>query len=752
MDPFQLWSSYTYNPQMEQLYIGAILTVLLSVSIFKDYIDDGTELIISSKQYTRWSRIMMKNLCLFTIICCASFLNLINVLLSFLIVHISGTDALSLLVSLFISTIILFVLFSSIATFFSMWLNKVWIFIINITLSLLIVIYGVVANFTLANPLKEMLNHGRSSTTLFFANPKNGNVRRAATVYNSMLIDDEMNPNLNFDTTNLTDPTNFYKDGNNFYINTTQSENAIYTYDKEIDYVKSHKTSNLTTYFNLSKQFQFMNNSFSLENKINENAGKIFGSSTDFEYNITNKFDTLDYDNGDENVYIVPQWSTFTYDANTFQNFFQWLMQNIFTSNSAFFFGSGFQNDSDKMVDMMSMLTNMFDSQNFQYFYTKGSMMKKMNNNFNFQNTCVLSEKEEETFSDMLKIIINLFTWSDNNVTNYNQLLKYDKVWPRLNFGSSNFLLNSANTDSVWNFSNVATQEYLNVINKLIASQPTSIYDIIHFFLIYGVKNSTNTDTDANTNPLKIKNDIDLMNEYGKFLIYIWNNCLTNNELAENNKSISSLEKELVTGSNILSIDKQNMNGRIIMPFYSSSWNKDWYEKYNEIFGSLDPSSSNFAYELASAFSSATSTNGLIYNSSSLYSSDLFGDNLNLGVSNSSVTINSSSHINRNTILIALLNFLSLDVTNDEIGYSSSIPNNQKLDDIYAYAKDWRRINTNVLNLNLSNMNFANYMNNMFQYKVEAKVHFAYFILLWASFTIVLTASIIYLYYRKDFK
>jgi ABC-type transport system involved in multi-copper enzyme maturation permease subunit len=64
---------------MFMLYCGALLSVTFSISIFSDYIENGTELIIASKPLTRFQIILGKFLALLSIILIFTLIDLLLV-------------------------------------------------------------------------------------------------------------------------------------------------------------------------------------------------------------------------------------------------------------------------------------------------------------------------------------------------------------------------------------------------------------------------------------------------------------------------------------------------------------------------------------------------------------------------------------------------------------------------------------------------------------------------------------------------
>jgi ABC-2 type transport system permease protein len=113
------------SPQVMLMYVGALLSAILSISIFRDYRDNGTELIVVSKPINR-QKIVFSKLIIFIISSIGFALaSCLICLFTLTFNEVSGYQAFSLMSSVFIANAIFCLIFGFIATVVSLFLNKI---------------------------------------------------------------------------------------------------------------------------------------------------------------------------------------------------------------------------------------------------------------------------------------------------------------------------------------------------------------------------------------------------------------------------------------------------------------------------------------------------------------------------------------------------------------------------------------------------------------------------------------------------
>jgi ABC-2 type transport system permease protein len=110
---------------MFEIYIGALLSATFAISIFSEYIENGTELIIMSKPLTRLQITLCKFLVLVTTVIFYTLFNSSVVLLVYYFTDCTTYECLNLLCSLLMSTFTFLLLFGSFAVLCSMYVGKV---------------------------------------------------------------------------------------------------------------------------------------------------------------------------------------------------------------------------------------------------------------------------------------------------------------------------------------------------------------------------------------------------------------------------------------------------------------------------------------------------------------------------------------------------------------------------------------------------------------------------------------------------
>jgi ABC-2 type transport system permease protein len=107
------------------MYAGALLSAVLSISIFRDYHDNGTELIVVSKPITKRKIIFTKLLIFILTSIIFALISSLFCLFTLTFSQVTGYQVFSLIASVFLSNLIYCVIFGLIATVISLFLNKI---------------------------------------------------------------------------------------------------------------------------------------------------------------------------------------------------------------------------------------------------------------------------------------------------------------------------------------------------------------------------------------------------------------------------------------------------------------------------------------------------------------------------------------------------------------------------------------------------------------------------------------------------
>lgn len=285
INPLYIWSNNIVSPTNVLMYISALFSAIASIFIFKQYRDDGTELIIASKPLTRTTMIITKFV-LYISFCLAfglmaSMLGWITLIFN----QISAYQAFSLFISIFLANAIICLILGFVSVFVSLFLNRVWTILINIAVVILCAIYSIVNMLVTTTAASYLANHEHPIVTTSYANEK-GEIKNAAFMTPKIDIDNE---------------TGILKDI--YPINIEQTENI---WEQA---VRTHPTLT-NNFFDFTHQFQLMNNMFGSQKYIQQNTN--FGGDTWFDYKFdVNKKDSIPNSDQERPLFFVnnmPNW------------------------------------------------------------------------------------------------------------------------------------------------------------------------------------------------------------------------------------------------------------------------------------------------------------------------------------------------------------------------------------------------------------------------------------------------------------
>lgn len=261
VNPWVFWSYSYISPLMFLLFIVGVCASILTVIIFKNNIDDGSELIIVSKPIIRRNLIFVKFLVYITVAAMASMLFSSCGWLTVCFRGVNAWQSFSCFSCVLITNIIFFLFFGAIAIIISSFLNKLWIILSNVILVMVFITYTITTTAVIGTPTNQSKGSGSASTSISTIDG-NGNIKRLSFLYPLDIQDDDIDltkTSLNF--LNFNQEKSFWDD-------------------------VQHKQSNaLMRTFNVISQYSLMNNAMGLASPKVTKQNDTFGYSTNSYYN-----------------------------------------------------------------------------------------------------------------------------------------------------------------------------------------------------------------------------------------------------------------------------------------------------------------------------------------------------------------------------------------------------------------------------------------------------------------------------------
>ncbi len=257
INPLEIWTSEQYNVKSPFITIASSIAAMIVIFIFKEPIDDGSELIVSSKYLSRQKIIFIKFLWMMIISFSISF---ISSILSLLTLFLGNYDASNnpsgiqyglvplLFCSIFVATIVILLLFSSIAVLISLFASKIHIAVIIVGSAIIFDVLNIISPYVLTTLNNSVLDREGFKINSFLVQKTNNRWNSFAYINNDLQND------------------LYYE-----YLKYDQNPNAIYHY------------------LNINGQLSYLYNSCNLVNSENVSAITPFGSSAIYRTTIKNK-------------------------------------------------------------------------------------------------------------------------------------------------------------------------------------------------------------------------------------------------------------------------------------------------------------------------------------------------------------------------------------------------------------------------------------------------------------------------------
>lgn len=273
--PFLIWSQTIMSVQSVLSYISAIFSSLLILAIYKNFRDDGTELLIVSKPISREKMLLVKAAVYLT---WSLMFSLATTFIGLFIYcfDVPSNQQSGLIGSIFFTTLIFLIIFGAITLIVSIYLNKIWVILFSILLCAFSNIYYVIIKYAdiVKTPTDSYLSSGDTQiSTMNYLNSDGWTYSQYANIVNEKNAA-EVAATI---TQSIIDP----------YISPLQP-----FYDCKQDYDQRVANSNyvIPNYFNVTSQINQMGNAFGLRQNVYDVSNKGFGWNRDVNYNITGSF------------------------------------------------------------------------------------------------------------------------------------------------------------------------------------------------------------------------------------------------------------------------------------------------------------------------------------------------------------------------------------------------------------------------------------------------------------------------------
>ncbi len=277
---FLFWTNSVVSIQSVISYISCIFSSLLILGIYKDFRDDGTELLIVSKPISRNKVQGAKAL---TYLTCAITLSLLASFFGLFIYcfDVPGYQQSGLIGSLFLITLIVQLIFGGIILLVSIYLNKIWVIMFGLLLCVFSNIYHVIIKYAdvVKTPTDEYFNNGDTQIATYDYLNDDGTYSQYANIVNK------------------TDVAQIAVDLSTAVISSIRNPSIAQPFTKPLDdemarYNSKVKNSyyKIANYFNFTNQMSQMGNGFGLESEILNIGNKSFGSNRDLNYDIDEDF------------------------------------------------------------------------------------------------------------------------------------------------------------------------------------------------------------------------------------------------------------------------------------------------------------------------------------------------------------------------------------------------------------------------------------------------------------------------------
>ncbi len=263
LNVLSIWSNTALPIAQSYLILNsAIFTAILASYIFRESLDDGTELIIISKPISR-TKIILSKFIAFSLMCLIiNIFSLIIVLITFALPQMPMQYAWQLLFSTFLGNIVAFTTFGAIAILFTCFFNKTAVIMLNICVVILLFVIQIILMITVSTPM--LLTFQEHVTTTSFSQQDKNGAERHYVIFSPSTIEASQE----------------------YDFNNIDNDKSWDTSKYWTEHIDSLDHSDLALAFNVIAQMGLVYSSVGLSNYSYLQAEDIFAFSPTFNYNI----------------------------------------------------------------------------------------------------------------------------------------------------------------------------------------------------------------------------------------------------------------------------------------------------------------------------------------------------------------------------------------------------------------------------------------------------------------------------------
>ncbi len=546
--PFLIWSQTVMSIQSVLSYISAIFSSLLILAIYKNFRDDGTELLIVSKPISREKMLLVKAGVYLTFCILLSFVAMLLGLFIYCF-DVPGSQQSGLVGSMFFTTLIFLVIFGAISLIVSIYLNKIWIILFSILLCAFSNIYYVIIKYAnvVKTPTDGYLENGDTQiVTMNYLNSDGSSYSQYANIVSeksaadaaAVISQSVLNPSIS--------PLQPYLDCKQDYDNRVANSNYV-----------------IANYFNVTSQMNQMGNAFGLRQNVYDVSNKGFGWNRDVDYNITGSFLV---DKFNSNVQTFPlmfiDYNKVPFmsetDASQQAKIMAYFMDQ---KNIASIFGEGvitIGNSTAQTSAFSGMSIFMEGNDNYSFVITYPDSRGKVGAN---PKDFKISKQEEDFFNVLLDSDSKIY-FKKYGSSSYEYSLPKGLIASEISSNTKPFINISSDNKTFINSSNsiIYSDPAFTLVkaNASVQDAPafTSINEYVHFCLL----NQISTDN-SSWIKLDITSNEQLMKETLKFKYFI----LANKYFQQQEKYLNPILTAYADSPNTFLNDKHF--GPIVAPF-----------------------------------------------------------------------------------------------------------------------------------------------------------------------------------------
>ncbi|MDR0674793.1 MAG: ABC transporter permease [Mycoplasmataceae bacterium] len=249
------------SPQTLLAYVMVIFGAIISIAIFKDYRDDGTELILVTKPINRTKTTIAKFMLFFSFSFAFALITLINAPITFIFKDVTAAQVSGLTLSLLFSNFTILITYGMLATFVSLFANKIWTILGNVIVVVLLSIISTVNALVIKTPAALAKKDGYAIVSVQYLS-NDEKFRSFAALTPTIEMGEDMLPTISFTT--------------------IEQEKAKWN-----EYMNS-SVNGIFNFFDFSGQLTLLNNMGALQDELTKYVSQTFGGNRFYDYYLQN--------------------------------------------------------------------------------------------------------------------------------------------------------------------------------------------------------------------------------------------------------------------------------------------------------------------------------------------------------------------------------------------------------------------------------------------------------------------------------